>query len=89
MNRYITRGILADLAAGRSVLVVSPSLRESDHAHRAVLDRLHADALTDDEGLRYAWSLANGGKWIRDEHTKTAVNSLNKLGATTVGTVMR
>lgn len=72
MNRYITRGILDDLAKGRAVLVLSPSLSESERAHAAVLDRVHADALEDDQGDGYAWSNTNGGQWIRDEHTRAA-----------------
>lgn len=81
MNRYITRGILDDLAAGRSVLVISPSLRESAAAHGAVLDRLHTDALEDDQGDGYAWSLANGGQWIRDEQTKVAATFVSNGSA--------
>lgn len=83
MNRYITRGILDDLAAGRSVLVISATLRESATAHDAVLALLYAGAFEADQGDGYAWSLANGGQWIRDERTKVAATFVS-YGSTMV-----
>lgn len=70
MNRYVTRGILEDLAAGRSVLVVSASLTEAGHAHRLLLDQAYTVSGGNADGFRWSWT--NGGQWIRDESTKTA-----------------
>lgn len=44
MNRYVLAGVLADLVAGRRVLVVSAHLRES----RVLLDQLVSEAVDDD-----------------------------------------
>ncbi|HEX7352501.1 hypothetical protein [Brachybacterium sp.] len=70
MNRYITRGILEDLTAGRSVLVVSPSLTQAKHAHAQLLD--HAYTVSGGDPTGYRWSFFNGGQWLRDERTKIA-----------------
>lgn len=72
MNRYICAGILADLAAGQSVLIVSRSLREGEHAHRALLEHAGSHGGGGPGGIGYAWSLANGGQWLRDERSKVA-----------------
>lgn len=79
MNRYITRGILEDLAAGRAVLVVSASLTEAGAAHAALLE--HARTLSGPHMDEYAWSLENGGQWLRDERTKTAATFVS-IGST-------
>ncbi|GAA1333149.1 hypothetical protein GCM10009592_26660 [Brachybacterium rhamnosum] len=73
MNRYIIEGILRDLAAGRTVLVVSPTARDVQQAHRAAL--LHLDPRANLGTLYphtpgYAWNAANGTARLHDVTTE-------------------
>lgn len=70
MNRYIINGIIGDLAAGRSVLVLSPTLDQSNHAARQVFGMLAADGVLGG----YVWARE---QWIRDERTEVAVTFLS------------
>lgn len=79
MNRYIAEGVLDDLALKRSVLVVSPSLRESAQAHDRVVVQMLDDGLEDD----YTWSDQAGGQWVRNERQGTAATFVS-IGSTMI-----
>lgn len=65
MNRYIIEGILRDLAAGRDVLVLTATLHGARHALNAMIEHLEGRPT-------YAWSITNGGEWVRDLDTGAA-----------------
>lgn len=67
MNRYICAGILADLHAGRNVLVIGGD------DHRADLLEYIANEHTTKPGTQYSWTMVGRPAWLRDTHAGTAV----------------